>query len=153
MNGSAFGGFAEGFANGINGAGSLVLMARKAGKKKKNDDPDMDTPASGSTAAGYTGELSKFQATPNGSVGAEDAAPKPQEGGDILSGSWSTLKGIVGGLAGGAELGSTPAGGIIESGMKNSIAGKLLGGGIGNTIIGKLGGDKLLSKGLGGLLK
>ena len=37
--------------------------------------------------------------------------------------------------------------------MKNSIAGKLLGGGIGNTIIGKLGGDKLLSKWLGGLLK
>lgn len=56
-------------------------------------------------------------------------------------------------MNGSAVGGFAPAGGIIESGMKNSIAGKLLGGGIGNTIIGKLGGDKLLSKWLGGLLK
>ena len=148
MNGSGFGAFGNGLMGGI-----AMGRAIKDFQAERANEPDMSKPASGSTAAGYSGDLSKFQATPNGSVGAEDAAPKPQEGGDILSDSWSTLKGIVGGLAGGAELGSTPAGGIIESGMKNSIAGKLLGGGIGNTIIGKLGGDKLLSKGLGGLLK
>ncbi len=130
MNGSAFGGLAEGIAGGMNNTMSLMDLAQK--KKDKAAQVSSDV----------SGEKMGLQDTPE------------PEGGDIVSDSWSTLKGIVGDLAGGAALGSTPAGGIIESGMKNSIAGKLLGGGIGNTIIGKLGGDKLLSKGLvGGLLK
>lgn len=125
MNGSAVGGLAEGIAGGMNNTMSLMSLAQK--KKDK--------------AAQVSSDVSGVQDTPD------------PAGGDIVSDSWNTLKGIVGGLVGGTALGSTPAGGIIESGMKNSIAGKLLGGGIGNTIIGKLGGDKLLSKGLGGLLK
>jgi len=149
MNGQGFGAFGNGLMGGI-----AMGRAIKDFRAEQANKPDMSQPASGSTAAGYSGDLSKFQATPNGSVGAELAAPKQEEGGDILSDSWGTLKGIVDGLAGGAALGSTPAGGIIKSGMDDSIAGKLLGGGIGNTIIGKLGGGKLLSGGLlGGLFK
>jgi len=129
MNGSAVGGFAQGLAGGI---GTTMSLANMSQKKKDNSAP---------VSSEFSGEK----------MGLQEA--EQPEGGDIVSGSWGTLKGIVGGLVDSTPLGSTPAGGIIESGMKNSIAGKLLGGGIGNTIIGKLGGDKLLSKGLGGLLK
>lgn len=103
MNGSAFGGLAEGIAGGMSNTRSLMNIAQK----KKDNAAEVSSDVSGEK------------------MGLQDT-PDPA-GGDIVSDSWGTLKGIVGDLAG---------------------------GGIGNTIIGKLGGDKLLSKGLvGGLLK
>lgn len=89
MNGQAFGALADGLMGGYK-LGNMAVGA----KSGKIDKPDMKAPASGSTAAGYSGDLSNFQATPTGSVGAESAAPAQDSGG-----SWSTLRGIATGLA------------------------------------------------------
>lgn len=98
MNGQAFGGFANGLMGGL----SLGMAAKNFKAGAPNNKPDMSAPASGSTAAGYSGDLSKFQATPSGSVGAASAAPKPADAG----GPWTTLKGVaasVSGLFGGQQ--------------------------------------------------
>lgn len=89
MNGSGFGAFGNGLMGGI-----IMGRAIKDFQAERANKPDMSKPASGSTAAGYSGDLSNFQATPTGSVGAESAAPAQDSGG-----SWSTLRGIATGLA------------------------------------------------------
>lgn len=89
MNGQAFGALADGLMGGYK-LGNMAVGA----KSGKIDKPDMKAPASGSTAAGYSGDLSNFQATPTGSVGAETVAPAQDFGG-----SWSTLRGIATGLS------------------------------------------------------
>ena len=150
MNGQAFGGFANGLMGGL----SLGMAMKDYKARQPNDQPDMSAPASGSTAAGYSGDLSKFQATPNGSVGAEAAAPKPQEGGDFLGDQWKSLKGMASDIFGSDLVKASPAAGIIEKGLEISPAAKILGGGLGGSILGKIGGGKLLGGGLlGGLGK
>ena len=71
------------------------------------------------------------------------------------SSPWALLSGIVGGLAGSDVGKSTLAGGVVDKGLKDSIAGKVLGGvSLGDTIGGKLLGGKGLAGGLlGGLFK
>jgi len=81
MNGSAFGGLAEGLAGGMSNTMSLMNLAQK--KKDKAAPVSSDV----------SGEKMGLQDTPE------------PEGGDIVSDSWSTLKGIVGGPAGGTALG------------------------------------------------
>jgi hypothetical protein len=96
--------------------------------------------ADGSTQAGYSGDLSKFQATPSGSVGAEGAAPTDK--GD----SWGNLSSMFDSavdtamdMPGGDLLKKSPAGGILSGGLGNTIFGKLTGGkGLGGTLLGGL---------------
>lgn len=150
MNGQAFGGFANGLMGGL----SLGMAAKNFKASMPNNKPDMSAPASGSTAAGYSGDLSNFQATPNGSVDAANTAPKPQEDGDFLGGQWESLKGIASDIFGSDLAKASPAAGVVEKGLEISPAAKILGGGLGGTILGKIGGGKLLGGGiLGGLGK
>lgn len=119
MNGAAFGSFADGLASGLGASSSLMSMA----KMKRADKPDMSANPSGSTASGYSGDLSGF--VPGKAGAAEAAAPAKQPE------SWGVLRSVYDGLSAGAQkVGNALVGGIgtaPAAGMKNNG----LGGGIG----------------------
>lgn len=128
MSGSAFKGFADGLMGGIQ---TVNTFAKDKREERAAAEPAMSeiAPPTAETPAAET--------------------PPAQGSGDIVSGTWESLRKILGD----SPLKGTPAGGIIQSGMKNSIAGKLMSGGIGSTIIGKLGGKNLAGGLLGGIGK
>jgi hypothetical protein len=132
MNGQGFGALVDGMMGGYKAGKSFEGMKSKIEPAKKAD---------GSTQESYSGDLSKFQATPDGSVGAEGAAPAEK------ADSWGNLAGIFDGAVEssrsipvvGDMLGKSPAGGLLSGGMGNTIFGKLTGGkGLGGTLLGGL---------------
>lgn len=125
MSGSAFKGFADGLMGGIQ---TVNTFAKAKDKREERAAAEPATPEIAPPVAG---------------------TPPAQGSGDIVSDTWESLRKMLGD----SPLKATPAGGIIQSGMKNSIAGKLMSGGIGGTIIGKLGGKNLAGGLLGGIGK
>lgn len=94
MNGQAFGGFANGLMGGL----SLGMAVKNFKAGMPNNKPDMGAPASGSTAAGYSGDLSGFSPRAEGSLGLDAAKPVQQE-----SSNWGVLGKIAGMLGAGKE--------------------------------------------------
>ena len=93
MNGSGFGAFGNGLMGGI-----AMGRAIKDFQAERANKPDMSKPAGGSTAAGYSGDLSGFSPRAEGSLGLDAAKPVQQE-----SSNWGVLGKIVGMLGAGKE--------------------------------------------------